>query len=379
VLSVRRIRVAVVGVLVALSAVACEPAPPPQNVALTPSFDTLLKTAAPGFWRATGEDRIEVWVCHVPTDTTAALYRGLPIRRTFRPTELVTAMSPRLTRYFDAISHSRYHPVLIAGGEVSMAAGDEPQRCVDEAIRRAGANTRVVLAIADAEHGADQPGGFGSGGNPCKGAAPCPVSASHRWAYVGAADFSPDWGSDPPMDLVEHELGHTLGWVHSGSPASGRAAGMYDSALDVMSDSAAPRATDPSRRDAPDTLAISRVAAGWLTVGAVAAADPAGAPITVHLSPSTGTEGTRLLVLPVDGSNFLTVELLPAEGYNGHLPATGIAVHLVTLLGGHLQAIVPQIAPAPYTRLMGVGDSAKTFGWRIAVAADWKVTVTPRV
>ena len=72
-----------------------------------------------------------------------------------------------------------------------------------------------MLAVADAEHAADQPGGIGSGGDTHR--AEAPASAARRWAYVGANDFSADWGDDPPMDLVEHELGHTLGWVHSGT------------------------------------------------------------------------------------------------------------------------------------------------------------------
>ena len=83
----------------------------------------------------------------------------------------------------------------------------------------------------------------------------------------------------------------------------------YLSALDLMSNSAAPRDTVPSRRDGPDILALHRVLAGWMPMSDVTVADAAGA--TVALAPSTGDAGERLMVLPVDGSTFLTVEFGP--------------------------------------------------------------------
>ena len=129
--------------------------------------------------------------------------------------------------------------------------------CVDGALDRSSADADTVLAVADAEHAADQPGGWGRPGTwpTCDGT--CPASTTLRAAYVGASDFHPDWGPVPLLDLIEHELGHTLGLPHSGSPASG--GDQYLSALDVMSNSAAPRDVDPARRDAPDTIAVDRL------------------------------------------------------------------------------------------------------------------------
>ena len=48
--------------------------------------------------------------------------------------------------------------------------------------------------------------------------------------------------------------------------------------------------------------------AGWLVDDDIVQADPTG-DTTVTLEPSTGDEGLRLLVLPVDDTAFLTVEL----------------------------------------------------------------------
>jgi hypothetical protein len=380
---IRRSPVAFVASAVAVMAAAllvsaCEPAPPSAGTAqLDAPFALVVNSAKEGSWRANGDDRIEVWVCHVPLDSTAKVYGGLQVRRTITPTGLAAVISPRVSAYFLTISNGRYRPSIVPGGEWQMSRTDLPQACADHAIAAAGPTTRAVLLVADAEHAADQPGGIGSAGLPCLGSGPCAVAQSRRWAYVGAADFAPRWGADPPMDLVEHELGHTLGWVHSGTPPATRVAGDYDSALDAMSDSAAPRHTDPARRDAPDTLAIDRVACGWLSADDAVVADQKKGAVSADLSPSTGASGTRLMVLPVDGSSFLTVELLTPTGYDDHLPMAGIAVHLVTVSGKQLDHVAPLFAKTPYTDLLQVGASAHWHMWRVSVADHWKVTATP--
>ena len=59
------------------------------------------------------------------------------------------------------------------------------------------------------------------------------------------------------MDLIEHEIGHALGWPHSGYDES--APNPTQSALDVMSNSAAPRDVHPDRRDGPRHLGCQSV------------------------------------------------------------------------------------------------------------------------
>ena len=327
----------------------------------------LTALAETGAWRATGDDLFEVWICHVPVDSTAAIYGGLPLRLPLTPEGVAAIVEARVPKYFDMLSHGRYRPSFTAGGEVSLGTNDGPQSCVDQAVAGAGPDTRAVLVVADAEHAVDQPGGFGSGGDPCPDATPCPVAQTHRSAYVGASDFHPDWVDDPPMDLVEHEIGHTLGWVHSGVDA----VGAYLSALDVMSNSAAPRDVDPARRDGPDTLAVNRLLAGWLTVDDVWVAPATGGKVT--LSPSTGDDGTRLALVALGGGRFISAELLTADGLDAHLPTPGIAVHLITVTDGVLQPIEPRVGDPPYTALLQAGSSVVVEGWRVQAIAPGRV------
>ena len=132
--------------------------------------------------------------------------------------------------------------------------------------------------------------------------------------------------------------------------------------------------TLPARRDAADTIAFNKLMAGWLSLADVwtAPADVA----TVGLSPAAGSDGTRLALLPTtDG--FLTVELLTAAGYDDHLPADGIAVHQVTLVGTQITAITPLVGQAPFTALLQPGASLETTEWAITVGDDWAITVVP--
>ncbi len=327
----------------------------------------LLATPSAGGARTIGDDHFEVWVCHVPLDSSAAMYGGLPLRLRLTPQGVTNVVNTRVPAYFETLSYGQYRPLFTAGGEVTIAADDQPQACVDGAIAGAGEGVDAVLVVADAEHGADQSGGFGSGGGPCPAVGLCSIAATRRAAYVGASDFHPDWGDNPPMDLVEHEIGHSLGWVHSGIDQGGN----YLSGLDVMSDSAAPREKDPTRRDGPGTLAIDLFLAGWLPATDIAVSTDDA---TVSLSASNGDRGTRLLVLDNGDGEFYTVELLAAEGLNAHLPATGIAVHEVKIVGGAVEPMSPMIGGPPYLALLQPGAALKVGQWALTVTADWTVS-----
>ena len=318
-----------------------------------------------------GDDPWNVVVCHVPIDSRSVVYAGLPLRFPLHADALAAVLDTKVGAYFDTLSHHAYRPHFRGAGEVTIAATDEPQACVDKALALAGGDAHGVIAIADAEHTATQPGGFANPGSDCA-APPCLASATRRSAYVGASDFSPDWGDHPPMDLIEHEIGHTLGWPHSGyDPALEEP---HDSALDVMSNSAAPRDAHFDRRDGPGTLAVNLLSAGWLPTSAVAVVAPSGR--TVTLAPSAGTSGTRLAIVALDDHRFITVELLTAEGLDDHLPASGVAVHLIDG-SGPTRAQTPLVGLAPYDRLVVPGQTFTAEGWSVTVAADWRATIRP--
>lgn len=214
--------------------VACSGSP----VSLPPAVQAVVDTGRRSQWMTTGDDPWEVFICHVPADTQSIVYAGLPLRRSLRADQIAAILNQKVSAYFETLSHGAYRPQFSAGGEVTIAATDEPQACVDRALAAASKRAHGVIAIADAEHNPNQEGGFANPGSECA-RPPCLASLTRRSAYLGAADFSPDWGDRPPMDLIEHEIGHALAWPHSGYDES------FDeptrSALDVMSNSAAPR------------------------------------------------------------------------------------------------------------------------------------------
>lgn len=336
----------------------------------SPAFDAVVEASRLGQWRSTGDDVVEVWVCRVHPYAAAPLYGGLPLRAPIAAPTLALTFQQSVNRYFHRISHGAYQPVFVSGGEIMLGIADDEQDCVNEALAAATTTSHVVLAVADAEHAIDQPGGMSSGGDPT--VPDGPATATRRYAYIGAADFDrATWGDSPPMDLVQHEIGHTLGWVHSGFSADGT----YLSGIDVMSDAAVPRDVDPSRRDGPDVLAIHRVVAGWLPSEDVKVAGDAGVDAT--LVSSTDSSGTRLIVLPVDDTTFLTVEWRDDAGYDDHLPAPGVAVHLVVEQAGVIQSIDPAFGSAPFLDLVQPGDSLTVDGWSIVVAAAGRVSARP--
>jgi hypothetical protein len=379
--------------LLSLGLAGCASAPPndlpdasqEQGLALAPALTTLLSDS--GAYELEGDDVFEVWVCDVPQDTTDPRYFESGLRLRLEPGMIAATLDRTVPEYWRAVSGGRYTPSFVAGSTHTMTADETANDCVAAAVRGADATSDAVLAVATAEHRPDAVGGFGLPGTLCDTGTDCSVHDTGRAAYVGASDFHPDWGDVPALDLVEHEMGHLLGWPHSGGADRSR----YDSALDVMSDSAAPRAVDPARRHAQGTLGINRLESGWLDRSAVAVADPEGDAVSVVLAPAGAGRGTELLVLPIDDEKFLTVEYLPRNGLYDFLPASGLAVTLVDLdtictesSGEDCEALGRHTAltgSAPFTDLLTAADGRwRGHGWSVAVdsfGSDAVIRVAP--
>lgn len=365
---------------------------------------------------ARGSDVLEVWVCRVPAATRAPIYGRLPRRLSGTAEQLVERIGDGVTTYFTTASYGRYVPRLVAGGDVRIGSDDDERACIDRALAAASPSANGIVVIADAEHDVGRPGGFGSPGAGCGGSraddattatdddraagpplAPvtgCPVRRSQRWAYVGAADLAAQWGDRPPLDLLEHEIGHMIGLIHSGVGDDGA----YLSPLDLMSNSAAPRLYDEERRDGPALLALHRVLAGWLDRDLVRVVAPAAldadtatgtvdvALVTAALDPAERHGRIdRMAVLVVDATHLVTVEVIAASGPDGHLPHDGIAVHVVRLdpSDRHVLSIdpVPAAPQRPVDDLLERGEEIEVLGWRIDVVAvdgeRWTVRVRP--
>ncbi|MFN8024182.1 MAG: hypothetical protein U0Q03_21815 [Acidimicrobiales bacterium] len=342
----------------------------PATTEAVPAEPPAVLTHLLGDRPAPAVDRIEVWICDVPDDSTAAVYGGLPLRQVLTPDGVVAAIGDRLHEYFAAVSNGAYDLELVAGGTVDMARDDDEDDCVDTALDRSGPDALAVLAVATAEHAADQPGGRGRPGTwlGCIGAdTDCPARVTRRSVVVGANDFHPSHGPVPLLDLIEHELGHTLGLPHSGTAVPGD--DVYPSALDLMSNSAAPRAVDTSRLDGPMPLAIDLYDVGWLPPDQARVLER-GAAVDLELSPREAASGTRLVLLPVSDHRVLAIELLQPTGYDDHLPAAGVAVHEVDDSAGTdvLRVQLPvHTSIAPFTHLLQTGDVLQRDGWRIEV------------
>lgn len=281
-----------------------------------------------------GIDRWEVAICRVPDDVRDPLFETSAERLASDVITIVTRLED-VTDYFDRWSQGRYRLEWTAAEDVSIDADESAVDCVDRALDRSAASTNGVLVVADAQHDVDAPGGWGRRGDRCE--RPCAASESRRSAYVGASDFSTYWGDEPPLDLIEHEIGHALGWPHSASSAGIGDNHVYDSHLDVMSNSASPREIDPTRRHAPGVLAFDAWTSGWLDDQEIAFfslrrlrsgewQDAVRLVSSDTPSPSAGSDQIRLVVVDV-GDDLFTIELLADRGDNDHLAGSGVAIH----------------------------------------------------
>ena len=132
---------------------------------------------------------------------------------------------------------------------------------------------------------------------------------------------------------IAHEMGHTFGWPHSGSP-EGHA---YQNPFDVMSDTYLCKEVDAVYGCMPQhTLALNRYRAGWIPE-ARRERVLSGTSVTTFTLDVATAPATEELPLFIDGVSWYsdydqpvsyTIEVREhLDMYDGQLPETGVVVH----------------------------------------------------
>lgn len=291
----------------------------------------LLAASAPMMDVASGEDPWEVLVCRVPRGVTDPMYAPLDDRMEHDAAEIVDLLAP-VTEYYRRWSGGRYELRFEAAPrEVSILADETSQQCVDRALEQSSPTAAGVLVVADAQHAEDAEGGRGGPGTPC--AEDCPARTTRRFVYVGAADFMPVWEDAPPLDLVEHELGHALDWPHSSLSADGLDEVRYDSPYDLMSDSTASRRVDDGSRHGPGILAVNLMSVGWIDRVESWRRGAEASVVELNGRSDHASDGPMLVLLAIDDTNFYSVELISATGDDAFHGSDLVLVHRIEIVG----------------------------------------------
>ena len=280
---------------------------------------------------ALGSDQWEVVVCQIPQDTTDPIFAPLPERLNRSSGDIVAELDPVID-YFSRWSFGQYQPNFTAATGVSISADEKSDLCVERALDKASPTARGVMVIANAQHSEAAVGGWGRPGAPCE--KNCSAKSTRRAVYIGASDFMPFWKSSPPLDLVVHEIGHALDWPHSSTSVDNFGDGVYDSEVDVMSNSAAPRDVDPDVRNAPGPLSINMYLSQWMKDSHVALLEFGTRSFDLVASDTdSAVDGLRLVLLQLNDSTIVSVELLHASGDNQHLLHDRVAIHHIEVTG----------------------------------------------
>jgi hypothetical protein len=319
------------GVLVIAAITSCGHEPLVTGNFESDALEAMIRTESQFGDIALGVDPWEVVMCQIPRDTTDPIFAPDNERLNLSSTDIVDELSP-VVDYFLRWSGGRYSPRFIAAEGVSVLADEKSDLCVERALDQASGTTRGVLVIANAQHTATAVGGWGRPGAPC--VQNCSARLTRRAVYVGASDFMPFWKGDPPLDLIQHELGHALDWPHSSTSVDNFGSGVYDSDADVMSNSAAPRDFNSEVRNAPGPLAINMYLARWLDDRNIEVIEKGAKAINlVATNTDPAIDGLRLILVPMDVQTVISVEVLAATGDNQHLLYDRVVIHQVDLAG----------------------------------------------
>lgn len=319
------------GVLVIAAITSCGHEPQVTGNFESDALEAMIRTESQFGDIALGVDPWEVVMCQIPRDTTDPIFAPDNERLNLSSADIVNELSP-VVDYFLRWSGGRYSPRFIAAEGVAVLADEKSDICVERALDQASDTTRGVLVIANAQHTATAVGGWGRPGAPC--VQNCSARLTRRAVYVGASDFMPFWKGDLPLDLIQHELGHALDWPHSSTSVDNFGSGVYDSEVDVMSNSAAPRDFNSEARNAPGPLAINMYLARWLDDRNIEVIERGTKAINlVATNTDLAINGLRLILVPVDVETVISVEVLAATGDNQHLLYDRVVIHQVDLAG----------------------------------------------
>ena len=313
-----------------------------------------------GFRRySVGVDTWEVWICHLTgtTDLTSD--------------DASRVLTRELTPYFEELSAGHYQPRFVPAGSASASELDDRYPCEVEIERRTPGTADGAIVISNE---LNIPRAFALVGR-------IAISDFDRFPdngrviRIGAHAVLPEaWNFEPKR--IAHEIGHAIGWPHSFSGLR-EDASQYDNPLDVMS--ATLSRNGPLRGRPQGTLAVNRLAAGWLRHDQIAVASE---PRAVYRIAPLGGPGTQLVLVPIGEPGILmALDVRLSRSYDSGIRREGVAVHLIDerpsacgLEGGcfgprrRTQPLltIGQASPE-YDHVLTVGDSVVYFGHRVEV------------
>ncbi len=323
----------------------------------------------PATHRIVGHDRVAVYVCDIPADSTG--FDGTQ-QHDVTPQDVADFANAEAAPYFATASRGVYTIEFVANGTIRAARTDGSDECIEHAIDRTGAGFTNVI-VADSTFTG---GGFASPGTIFASDAArdfsvferTPVQA-RRGGWIGGAAVS----VRPNAGTIVHEIGHTVHWPHSYVGPGDE----YDNPVDVMSDGLGRcrSGTMLYPCDPGNTLGFNRFAAGWLRDRQVIA-HPAGT--ANYMLDEPEASGLQLVVAPAPDrpQSVLTLEARPAVGNDDFIEAEGVAVHVIdqTPVAGGISGLSTarrtrqaRGAGGSYGHLLTVGETAAIHGLTITV------------
>jgi hypothetical protein len=303
----------------------------------------------------------EIWRCDLPGEPT-----------TLSPAAVVAGLEGHfdgvVTDWFEKMSGGRYSPSFVAEGAYPAP---DLRGCIASAYLPYGATG------ASDDHGliglteSGSPSGLGSPGLLEYSYSPTSLRLrpGTRHLAIGGVDGTGPGGTvpDPNIDMLIHEMGHSLGWSHV--PLRG-ATSPYSNRGDIMSGGGT------------TTAAINLYSAGWI--------DPSDVPVWNGGTSSFRLGGhlssrTQMLVIPTEEQGVFHTVSAPAADY-ASVASSGVAVHYVdqsapgqgyciediacTLISRVVEALRPPGHATSEAPVMGPGESMVVGSWQVTVSAS---------